>query len=55
MDEPVESPRPAAAVETIKCGMCQQRTPAYQTRVVSGRPLCLGCLSSWYGEEEDEP
>ena len=52
MDEPSDAPRPLT--ETIKCGMCQQRVPVTQSRTVSGRPLCLGCLSDWYGEDEDE-
>jgi formylmethanofuran dehydrogenase subunit E len=51
-----ERPDPPAdpQEETIKCGMCQQQVPAHQVRVMSGRPLCLGCLSAWYGEEDDE-
>ncbi|HUQ68449.1 MAG TPA: hypothetical protein VM165_02935 [Planctomycetaceae bacterium] len=53
MDEPTDDPR-LAVTAPIRCGMCQQHVPASQTRTVSGRPLCLGCLSDWYGEEEEE-
>jgi formylmethanofuran dehydrogenase subunit E len=53
MDEPSDTPPPREVEEMGKCGMCQQSVPARQTRVVSGRPLCLGCLSEWYGEEEE--
>lgn len=53
MDEPSDRP-PQSAEETIKCSMCQQRVPATQARIVSGRPLCLGCLSEWYGEDDDD-
>ena len=53
MDEPTDEPRQPPGV-TIKCSMCQQRVPVLQSRTVSGRPLCFGCLSDWYGEDEDE-
>jgi formylmethanofuran dehydrogenase subunit E len=53
MDEPQDSPAEIKE-ETIRCAMCQQFVPALQTRTISGRPLCLGCLSEWYGEDEDE-
>jgi hypothetical protein len=53
MDERHDPPG-ASARDTIVCGMCQQRVPAQQTRTISGRPLCLGCLTAWYGEDEDD-
>jgi hypothetical protein len=28
--------------------------PLEQTRTMSGRLLCFGCLASWYDEDEDE-
>jgi hypothetical protein len=40
--------------EIITCGMCQQAVPAQQTRAISGRPLCMSCLTAWYGEDDDE-
>jgi hypothetical protein len=40
--------------EMMTCAMCQQSVPARQVRRMSGRPLCLGCLSLWYGEEDEE-
>jgi len=48
-DPPAESP-----ATTIQCGMCKRRVPVEQTREMSGRILCFGCLSSWYEEEEEE-
>jgi hypothetical protein len=53
MDEPVEGPVEIRE-EMATCAMCQQRVPAIQIRRMSGRPLCLGCLSAWYGEEDEE-
>ena len=53
MDEPADPP-PESAVETIACGMCKQRVPVEQTRNRSGRPLCLGCLAAWYGEDDED-
>lgn len=47
-DPPAELPK-----QTVPCGMCKRRVPIEQTREMSGRILCLGCLSSWY-EDEDE-
>jgi formylmethanofuran dehydrogenase subunit E len=54
MDEPSDKPPPTLREEMGKCSMCQQSVPVLQMRVVSGRPLCLGCLSEWYGEDEEE-
>jgi formylmethanofuran dehydrogenase subunit E len=42
------------AADTIMCGMCKQTVPAHQTRTISGRPLCLGCLTAWYAADEDD-
>jgi hypothetical protein len=53
MDEPRDA-TDNAPMETIVCGMCQQRVPIHQTRAISGRPLCLGCLTAWYGEDDDD-
>jgi hypothetical protein len=53
MDERDEPPGTPPG-PTITCGMCQQTVPAQQTRSVSGRPLCLGCLTAWYGEDDDD-
>jgi hypothetical protein len=36
---------------TVVCGMCKRRVPSEQVRTVSGRPLCFGCLASWYDED----
>jgi hypothetical protein len=50
-DEPDDGTPPG---DIITCGMCQQPVPAQQTRAISGRPLCLGCLTAWYGEDDDD-
>jgi hypothetical protein len=34
--------------------MCKRQVPAEHTRTFSGRLLCLGCLSAWYGEDDDD-
>jgi len=52
MDESGDPPAPPP-VQTVQCGMCKRRVPIDQTRTMSGRLLCFGCLSSWY-EEDDE-
>jgi formylmethanofuran dehydrogenase subunit E len=51
--DPREDPDGKPPGESITCGMCQQTVPAQQTRTISGRPLCLGCLAAWYSEDED--
>ena len=38
----------------VKCSMCQRLVPAHETLTRSGQPLCFGCLSVWYDEEETE-
>jgi len=53
MDERPDPP-PEPPAETIECGMCKRRVPLGQTREMSGRTLCFGCLASWYDEDEDE-
>jgi formylmethanofuran dehydrogenase subunit E len=47
-DQPTEPP-----AKTVQCGMCKRRVPLEQTREMSGRILCFGCLASWYDEEEE--
>ena len=56
MDESPDPPPevPVAPVEMISCGMCHRRVPLAETRPMSGRILCFGCLASWYDEDEDE-
>jgi hypothetical protein len=38
----------------IECGMCRLRVPEQQTRMMSGRRVCLGCLASWYDEDDED-
>ena len=52
MDEPSE-PR-LEPKKTVECGMCRRKVPIDDTRVISGRKLCFGCLASWYDEDEKE-
>lgn len=53
-ERPEPSPEAKPRVKMIRCGMCQRRVPEEQTRTMSGRQLCFGCLASWYDEDEDE-
>ena len=53
MDENPDPP-PEAPVETIQCAMCKRRVPLVQTRTMSGRILCFGCLASWYDDDDEE-
>ena len=53
MDEDSEPPAEPPA-KTVQCGMCKRHVPLDQTREMSGRILCFGCLSSWYDEDEEE-
>jgi formylmethanofuran dehydrogenase subunit E len=46
-------PPDAPPVVTIMCAMCKRQVPKEHTRTFSGRLLCLGCLSAWYGEDDD--
>lgn len=52
MDERPDPPAERLA-ETVECGMCKRRVPIEQSRTLSGRVLCFGCLSSWYDEEQE--
>jgi formylmethanofuran dehydrogenase subunit E len=53
MDESPDPPAEAPVV-TVQCGMCKRRVPTEQTRVMSGRLLCFGCLASWYDDDEED-
>jgi hypothetical protein len=55
MDLPAAPPRAENPdIPKVACGMCKQRVPSDQTRTISGRVLCLGCLSAWYSEDDEE-
>jgi formylmethanofuran dehydrogenase subunit E len=41
-------------VVTIECRMCHRLVPKEHSGTLSGRILCFGCLSGWYGDDEEE-
>jgi hypothetical protein len=53
MDENPDPP-PEKPVETLHCSMCKRRVPLVQTRTMSGRILCFGCLASWYDDDDED-
>ena len=38
----------------IECRTCHRLVPLQQTATLSGRTLCFGCLSSWYGDDDQD-
>jgi formylmethanofuran dehydrogenase subunit E len=49
-----ESPEDTPTVELIECRMCHRLVPRDQTGAMSGRVLCLGCLGSWYDDDDED-
>ena len=56
MDESPDPPPepPVVPVKMISCGMCHRRVPLSETRSMSGRTLCFGCLASWYDDDDED-
>jgi len=44
---------PESAPPTAVCAMCHRAVPATQIISLGGRPLCFGCATAWFDEDED--
>ncbi len=51
VDDTQESPESAPPMTV--CAMCHRSVPASQIINLGGRPLCFGCMTAWFDEDEE--